>query len=134
MSTVRTGPGGVLRWHFDYGTASPELLILQHPFELMPALIQNCPVKACLGSDMPAGFLYGPFSRCGHVGHLQILHYYHSVVFAYGSAGFVKVVVTGIGYTDVQPRQYSFLFPPVTGSFDLPERFLCSWAAFPEGT
>ena len=110
---LRAGLRGMVRRDHLQDAPSPGQLVGQLPAELVPPLVQDSLVQPSFLSHMPAGIIQGAFSRSAHIPYPQVLHDNDRVVFADLSGDLMQVVLAGIGYAEVQPRDLLFLFPPV---------------------
>lgn len=113
MSTGRTGSAGIPWWHGDEPAAVPGQLVVQLSPELKPALVKDGFIQPGLGPDVfPRCFNRSP-RRSRHILNLQVLDTHYRVVFADSGRGFMQIVVTSVGNSNMQPGQFSFLFFPV---------------------
>jgi len=77
MPTTSTSLAGVLSWNQHDATATPTQLVVELPTKLVPALIENRLVEACLGAHVFTVVVLGTACRSAHISDLQILEIDH---------------------------------------------------------
>ncbi len=119
MAAAWAGAARVVRRHRHEPSAAPLELVVQLPAKLGPALVQDRPVQAALGPNVPARSLGRARSAARHVLHLQVLDTHHRVVLADRGRGLVQGVAPGIGDTGVKGLNPPFGLVPVLAELHL---------------
>src|SRR6202162_6341806 len=124
----RTGPAGIDRRHGDQPAAVPGQLIFQLTPQFCPALVEDGSIQAGLGPHLAPRTLHAASRRARHVAYPKILDAHNRVFFADRGRGFVQIIPTCIGYTDVKAGEPSLRSFPVLAELLFPAHGLLRFA------